>query len=241
MELPTNLLGISLPAKVITKILALDFVDMADLIQGNWSTQDDEDQKCCHRRQQRKGPVTDILVWVECFASLVTMLATRYPGKTPQLMAYQRTIVKAHRSFAGDGWIIYDTCFCRKATLTKSLEWGQVDFSLYNETFTGRARPVRRCTLCGSEHHAESDCPEATSSRLPLDICGVKQHTKQPASSHLCQLFNAKYGNKCHFNPCRFGHRCMECRGSHPVSQCGRGAPPAKMSRPSSPRLRGRK
>ncbi len=110
----------------------------------------------------------------------------------------------------------------------KVLEWGQVDFSHYNEIFTGRARPVRRCTLCGSEHHAESDCPEATSSRLPLDIRGVKKHTKQPASSHLCQLFNAKYGNKCHFNPFRFGHRCMECRGSHPVSQCGRGAPPAK-------------
>ncbi len=54
-----------------------------------------------------------------------TTVSTKHPDKTSQFMAYQRTIVKAHRSFAGEGWLIYDTCFCRKAALTKSLEWGR--------------------------------------------------------------------------------------------------------------------
>ncbi len=237
--LPASLLGISLSTKIVAKILALEFVDMAEMVQGNWSTQDDDEQKCCHRRPQRKGPVTDILVWVECFSSMVTVLSTNHPDKTPQFMAYQRTIVKAHRSFAGDGWLIYDTCFRRKAALTKLLEWGQVDFSLYNETFTGRARPVRRCTSCGSEHHLEMECPESPQSQAAPDSRRVKP--RQTASTHLCQLFNAKYGNKCHYSPCRFSHRCTECRGNHPVAQCSRSGPPAKMSRPSSPRFRGRK
>ena len=65
--------------------------------------------------------------------------------------------------------LIYDTCFRRRAALTKSLEWEQVDFSLYNETFTGRARPICRCTRCSSEHHIEMECPEASQTHLPLD------------------------------------------------------------------------
>lgn len=55
-ELPTNLLGISLPAKVIAKILALEFVDMADLVQGNWTVQEDEDHKVLPPTPTAQGP-----------------------------------------------------------------------------------------------------------------------------------------------------------------------------------------
>ena len=175
---------------------------MGELVQGNWRPQDDDDQKCCHRRPQRKGPVTDILLWVEGFSSMVTVLSTKYRDQIPQLMGYQQTIVKAHRSFAGEGWVTYDTCYRRKAALTKSLEWGQVDFTLYNETFTGRARPIKRCTLCSSEHHTEAECQETPFSRAQAEgYRGKQQPTRLPSSSHLCQLFNSKYGNKCHYNP----------------------------------------
>ncbi len=43
-----SLLGISLSTKIIAKILAFEFIDMAEMVQGNWSTQDDDEQKCCH-------------------------------------------------------------------------------------------------------------------------------------------------------------------------------------------------
>ncbi len=208
------------------------------MVQGNWSTQDDDEQKCCHRRPQHKG-CNRHLGMGEMFFIHGHCTIYKAPRQDPQFMAYQRTIVKVHRSFAGDGWLIYDTYFRRKAALTKSLEWGQVDFSLYNEIFTGRARPVRHCTSCSSEHHLEMECPKSPQSQSVPDSRRVKP--RQTASTHLCQLFNAKYGNKCHYSPCRFSHRCMECRGNHPVAQCSRSRPPAKMSRPSSPRLRGRK
>ena len=116
------------------------------------------------------------------------------------------------------------------------------NYALYNETFTGRARPIKRCTLCTSEHHTEAECPETPFSRAQAEGYGGKQQpTRLPSSAHLCQLFNSKYGNKCHYNPCRFSHKCTECRGSHPVATSNRGRPPAKMSRPNSPRFRGRK
>ncbi len=183
----------------------------------------------------RKGPVTDILVWVECFSFMVTVLLYLQSTQTRPPSSWLTSAQSAKRigRLPVTAGSFIDTCFRRKAALTKSLEWGQVDFSLYNETFTGRARPVRRCTSCGSEHHLEMECPESPQSQSAPDSRRVKP--RQTASTHLCQLFNAKYGNKCHYSPCRCSHRCMECRGNHPVAQCSR------CGSPSSPRFRGRK
>ncbi len=72
-----------------------------------------------------------------------------------------KTIVKAHRTFIGDGWAVYDTCFRRQAAVSKSLDWGMIDFNLYNETFTGRAKVLARCSHCASEMHSSSDCAYA--------------------------------------------------------------------------------
>jgi hypothetical protein len=95
----------SVPQKLIKKILDLEFVDMSELLPDTWRLQDEEESKCCHqpRRAPRRGPITDILRWVECYASFVAILTTRYPDKGPELMAYLRTIVHAQRTFAGEG------------------------------------------------------------------------------------------------------------------------------------------
>ena len=44
-------------------------VDMAELVPDAWQPPDD-DAKCCHqqRRAPKRGPITDILLWVECFS-----------------------------------------------------------------------------------------------------------------------------------------------------------------------------
>ena len=80
-------------------------------------------------------------------------------------MAYQQTILKAHRSYVGEGWIVYDSCYRQRASVTKPLDWGIADFTLYNETFMGRAKAVARCCYCSSDYHASWDCdyaPEST-------------------------------------------------------------------------------
>ena len=230
--IPASLQALALPAKLITKILELQYVDMAELIPESWRHQDEEHGGCCHRRPQRKGPVTDILLWVECFSSMATILSSKYPEKTPQLMSYLKTIVKAHRSFKGEGWVSYDTDYRRKAALKKSLDWGEVDFTMYNEMFTGRARPPRKCTHCNSEHHTEESCPRRPPPESRFYKDGSYNRTPRQFSSALCQLYNTRAGNRCTFNPCKFNHKCMECRGNHPLANCDRGRPPA----PRAPR-----
>ena len=71
-------LSTALPPKLVKKILELEFIDMAELIPNAWRYQEDDTTKCCHHSPKR-GPVTDILLWVECFSILAGILMTKYP------------------------------------------------------------------------------------------------------------------------------------------------------------------
>ena len=128
-----------LPPKVVKRILNLEFMDISELIPESWKFEEEAaSSSCCqHPRAPRRGPVTDILLWIECYSTLVSVLASRFPTKVPQLTSYQKTIVKAHRTYAGQGWVTYDIAYRRRAANAKALEWGVIDFNLYNETFAG--------------------------------------------------------------------------------------------------------
>lgn len=222
---------------------------MSELLPDGWHLQEQE-AKCCHQQHPtRRGPVTDILVWVECFASMVAVLSTKYPDKIPQLMAYQRTIVRASKCYIKKRWITYDTCYCRNAAVTKSLDWGQVDFSLYNKTFTGRAIQIDRCKHCFSEHHKSEDCVFATGhayrnqrqcspiriqrQRSPIRL----QRQRSPMQSveeikEPCKLFNTRYGNKCRYNPCKYQHVGSSCgEDDHSRYYCDRDTPQVRRAK----------
>ena len=122
----------SLPPKLVKKILDLDYIDMVELVPDSWRLQDDSDtSKCCHQSKRlRRGPVTDILLWIDCYATMVAVLVEKYPLKAAGFLSYMRTILKAQRSFLGDAWVSYDMAYRRRAANQKSLDWGVVDFTL---------------------------------------------------------------------------------------------------------------
>ena len=80
---------------------------------------------CCpgSRRQLRRAPVQDILLWTECFSSLVAILGSAYPQHIADFMAYQRCIVRASQIFEGNAWVVYDRCYRRRAALARDLNW----------------------------------------------------------------------------------------------------------------------
>ena len=71
--------------------------------------------------RRQKGPVTDILVWVQCFVTLVSTLSLQYPGKVPEFMAYLATIVRCQRDYGGPAWVLYDRAFRRRVEAMKDL------------------------------------------------------------------------------------------------------------------------
>lgn len=230
--LPPHNAAHMLPPKLVKRIQDLEYIDMSELVQDAWQFHEEEPGSCCHAKRRRRGPVSDILVWVDCYSSLVAVLSAHHPDKTPQFMAYLKTIVYASKSFSGDGWVTYDACYRRKAATTRSLDWSRLDFTLYNQIFAGRAKALPRCRYCNSELHKSADCPIAPDG--PERVSLVSRPEAPRALSYVCQLFNSKGGNRCHFQPCKFRHSCAECGGSHPASLC-RSQSSKRYSRRESP------
>ena len=161
-------------------------------------------------------------MWLECYSSLVSVLATQYPQYMGHFMAYQRTIIRAHRSFVGEGWATYDPNYCCKAANIKYLEWGKVDFTFYNETFTGRAKALPHHIPYSSDRHSSAACPDVFN---PTDMHRGGPPYKTPqARDHprsVWGLFNSHWRNQCTYAPyCNFSHLCATSSGRHAQSRC---------------------
>ena len=254
----------SVPPKLIRRITSLEFVDMLELLPESWRVDSASQSGCCpHTKRPRRGMVTDILVWAECYATMAAILSAAYLNKAPHFFAYLRTITRASRNFEGTAWASYDIVFRRQAANRRLLEWGIVDTEAYNEAFTGRARVIPRCVYCLGDTHASHECafapvqapgpapqlmfphpyppPPARPTRSPARALPPIQGpgTRGP-SAELCRLFNGTNVNMCRYPWCRHTHLCARCRGPHPVSECPgterRVAGPAPPQRQPPPR-----
>ena len=204
---------------------------MHELLPEAWGVE--ATQSCCpgSRRQTRRAPVQDVLLWTECFSSLVAILGAAHPHHIANLMAYQRSIVQASRIFEGNAWVIYDRCYRRRAAVTKDLNWAVQHTALYNEAFTGRARTIPRCGHCLSENHGVADCPDlpqappshqhhasTLSSGTPSTAAAPRTRPVTPTvSTEYCRLFNQV---KCRSRKCRYLHLCSNCSLPHPEQVC---------------------
>ncbi|KAL5467535.1 hypothetical protein EMCRGX_G031779 [Ephydatia muelleri] len=94
----------------------------------------------------RRPPVSDILVWAECFTAMAAVLSRKYLQKAPELFAYAHRIFHAARNYDCHAWVTYDRVYRRQAATRCSLNWSVEDQSLYNEAFAGRAKQSTRCS-----------------------------------------------------------------------------------------------
>ena len=96
-----------LPDSIVAKIRKLEFVDMSELRPESWLLDEEAEEKSVPALfKTKKKPVTDILIWVQCFASHVAVLAQSFPAHTPNLwLTYLATIVRCHHRFEGLSWV----------------------------------------------------------------------------------------------------------------------------------------
>ena len=145
---------------------------------------------------------------------MVAILAQNYPHRMMYSVMYLCTITydEGYRSFLGDRWITYDIVYCRKAAVTESLDWNQVVFMLYNETFTGRAKSVARCCHCSSDLRSSQKCFYIPGGSMPT-VNQSKTLRNSRLSVLLCGHFSADSA------PASL-HFCAECHSPHPQSKC---------------------
>lgn len=209
-----------LPQRLMRKILALDFIEMRELLPEEWVTASDQDDgeahSCCNSAaRKRRAPVTNIFAWLQAYSTLVGALSTTYPTKVPELMAYQSTVIRCYRDFEGAAWVQYDRAYRRQAAVSRDLNWSRINTTLYSLCFAGRAKRNNVCAFCLSNNHPSERCPEA-----PMQPAAQGRPSPAPSGRETCRLFNARGGSRCHFASCRFAHVCMKCKGDHQVSAC---------------------
>ena len=186
----------SLPPKLVKKILDLDFVEMSEI-----TTDDNLPNTPGRPPAPARLPITDISQWVERFSIMAAILATRFPDKSPELWAYQATIVRAERNYDGKRWVTYDRQYRREALARKDLNWSVTDPRLYNEAFTGHAKAIPRCTYCLQDDHSAAFCPRNPTrpylGYFPTPVpwqatmpSGDPHYMTPSSSQEICRCFN---------------------------------------------------
>ena len=122
--------------------------------------------------------------------------------------------------------------------------WSVPDPRLYNEAFTGRARPIARCSYCLQDDHAAQQCPHnphrpmfgwfpdpaAWPNRTQSPYLGASPAGRSP-SNEICRRYNE---GRCRYSRCRFRHICSDCEAPHPSISCPRN-PARSQQRSRSP------
>ena len=102
------------PAKIVTRILRGEFIDMAELLRDNLEAQhrgalQDVPSSTGVSRSRREVP--DLLSWVQCFGIYTAVVASAFPERVHKLLAYQTLIIREARRCGGKGWLAYDSFF----------------------------------------------------------------------------------------------------------------------------------
>ena len=203
------------PLKLIERIQAGDFIDMAELLPErlgfnafNCPMSDDKDGK--HSSKSRKRQVTTITEWVQCFSIYAAVIAEKYPIKIRDLLGYQALLVEAHIQYEGDAWLGYDRRFRQTAAASPDLVWAHIEPTLWNMAFAGHAKSAR-CKHCFSLSHQSHDCDWAPSDNVEqAQLPPRPSHGKQ-SQAKLCYSWNNTPTAACIFPNCKYAHLCLHC------------------------------
>ena len=143
------------PVKLVGKILRLEFVDMSELLRDNIEVERRRgvqgEGSSTSKTPRREIP--DILSWIQCFGIYVSVMASKFPERVPNMLAYQTTLVREACRCGGGGWIAYDMAFQQQAATDPECDWSKLNSSRYPVTFMAQASGKGKCF----PHCLESD------------------------------------------------------------------------------------
>ena len=197
-----------IPAKLVSKIEAGEFVDMAELLPDRFgiakSRPGDESAQPSKHKQRT---VTTILKWIQCFSIYLAVIAKKQPQRIPDLLAYQTLIIESQLEYQGDAWMGYDRRFRQRAAANPHTSWSTIDTTLWNLAFAGKARAAC-CNHCFSLSHASNQCEWAP------DIIPNDSNYRQPPNlkyQPICKAWNTDTRPGCSYANCAYKHICWYC------------------------------
>ena len=203
-----------IPAKLVSKILSHQYFELSELLPENLDEPISDTTSFAiegstiipvSKSARPKKQNLDILSWVECFNSYVSVIATFQPHRARDLLAYMALIIRTAKRFGGRAWFNYDRAFRREAEVNNLQDWSIMRTDLYN-FYTSALNCVPDALLFNSRH------PNA-------DFQNVTPRTEPSGSLNNTQLCISWNQRSC-VSPrarCRFRHACniTGCGKSH--------------------------
>ena len=231
-----------IPGNLVRRIQSLEFVEMRDLLPDNIALAERLEALPSHRSTSKAPEAREINAlptWVSAFSTYVAVVAAAHPGRTKEMLAYLRLLVREAQKYGGSGWITYDQVFRRNRT-GPDARWDQLDPSLHIAYITAQSdTPTVLCPICNEVDHGADDCALAsltaatkpassrpgpstrewvrgTTARQPKRLINRPQATYP--QRRICLSWNR---GKCMFpGACNYLHFCATCRENHPAREC---------------------
>ena len=215
-----------IPAKLVSKIKLLQFVELNDNITA---LEQNSSVARPHDQLPKQSEITSILTWVSAFSTYTAIIAEAYPARTKELLAYMRLMVREASRGNSKGWLAYDRIFRQNAAANPSLSWANMDPSLHSSLCLGTESPPLVCSLCNKLDHKAEDCalykqPTAfspTSVPPPKDTftCPSGRSSRQKSTCpKICLSWNS---GQCMLpGSCEFLHECFTCHEDHMAKDC---------------------
>lgn len=199
----------SVSKRIYERMMRWEFVDLGELrtrsLQDKVTVEGDTQKLVVlpgfEVTQPRQKPISDILVWVQCFSKYAAAMSQKFPSCTSGLMSHLLVVLKAAMEVEGVSWRLYDEAFRDKMAAIGVREWAGMDVQLYQEICGSHPRKI-----VGQFHEGKGH-----------GIVGVRRLGSEKRPS-VCWLFNegkCTYGAKC-----KFPHVCEMCGGNHSKSRC---------------------
>lgn len=229
---------VPIPAKLVKRIQALEYVDMRELLPDNIALSERlaalppglAPPKPPGEREI--GGERALVTWVSSFSTYVAIVAEAHPERVGDMLAYIRLVIREASKFGGMGWLTYDPVF-RRNQEGLSTPWNFLDASLYQVYIANqRSRIAIPCEHCHEVDHPASKC--AVASLLPKNQGGPSDRSPSPTHDRSstrgkrpppypwqCPISTSWNAGSCKFpGKCTYAHVYTYCYGGHPAASC---------------------
>ena len=124
-----------IPPKLVSRILSDKFIELTELLPENldeplsdttsFAIEGSTIVPVSRSSRERKSNM-DILLWVECFNSYVSVIVTFQPHRAHDLLAYMALIIRTAKSFGSRAWSQYDRTFRCEVEVNNLQDWSVI-------------------------------------------------------------------------------------------------------------------
>ena len=240
-----------IPAKLVKRIQALEFVEMRDLLPDNMALAERLEALPGSRMGQPQKNAEQwgiglVIMWPSCFATYVAIVSQTHPERTMEMLAYMRLMIREAHKHGGNGWLTYDAVF-RRNKQGKDRAWDVLDPSLHMAYIAGQGTGLRiPCKHCNEADHSYEDCALASLALstkmtqqeregLPLPSPRPLRLPFQAATASAPEMICISWNRgQCVFpGACSYKHTCAMCdSGEHRAKDCALAHPDSIYKQP---------